>query len=60
MHYVTVALLSSILMLSILIDVLRFPLLRKDRGSRFFSELTITIRCTSSSRCCWYRHTKVL
>lgn len=42
MHYVTVALLSSILMLSILIDVLRFPLLRKDRGSRFFSELTIT------------------
>lgn len=41
MHYYLVALLSSILMLAILCDVIRFPLLRKDRGSRFFAELTI-------------------
>lgn len=41
MHYYGVTLLSSILMLAILFDVIRFPLLRKDRGSWFFSELTI-------------------
>lgn len=41
MHYYGVTLLSSILMFAILLDVLRFPLLRKDRGSWFFAELTI-------------------
>ncbi len=41
MHYFGVTLLASILMLSIFFDVLRFPLLRKDRGSFFFAELTV-------------------
>nr|WP_319474502.1 bifunctional diguanylate cyclase/phosphodiesterase [uncultured Sphaerochaeta sp.] len=41
MHYFEATLLSIILMLAILVDVLRFPLIKKDRGSRFFAELTI-------------------
>ncbi|HCS36906.1 MAG TPA: diguanylate cyclase [Sphaerochaeta sp.] len=41
MHYLEATLLSMVLMLAILIDVLRFPLIKKDRGSRFFAELTI-------------------
>lgn len=41
MHYFEVLVLSGILMLAILFDVLQFPLLRKIRGSRFFSELTV-------------------
>ena len=41
MHYLEATLLSMVLMLAILVDVLRFPLLKKDRGSRFFAELTI-------------------
>ncbi|WP_320121402.1 bifunctional diguanylate cyclase/phosphodiesterase [uncultured Sphaerochaeta sp.] len=41
MHYFEATLLSIVLMLAILVDVLRFPLIKKDRGSRFFAELTI-------------------
>ncbi len=41
MHYFEATLLSTVLMLAILVDVLRFPLIKKDRGSRFFVELTI-------------------
>jgi diguanylate cyclase len=41
MHYFEATLLSMVLMLAILVDVLRFPLIKKDRGSRFFAELTV-------------------
>jgi diguanylate cyclase (GGDEF)-like protein len=41
MHYIEATILSMVLMLAILADVLRFPLIKKDRGSRSFSELTI-------------------
>ena len=41
MQYFEATLLSMVLMLAILADVLRFPLIKKDRGSRFFAELTI-------------------
>jgi hypothetical protein len=41
MQYFEATLLSMVLMLAILVDVLRFPLIKKDRGSRFFAELTI-------------------
>ncbi len=39
MNYLEATLLSIVLMLAILVDVIRFPLLKKDRGSRFFAEL---------------------
>ncbi len=41
MQYFELTLLSIVLMLSIFIDIQRFPLLRKGRGSRFFCELAI-------------------
>ncbi|AEV30169.1 diguanylate cyclase (GGDEF) domain-containing protein [Sphaerochaeta pleomorpha str. Grapes] len=41
MNYFEATLLSMVLMLAILVDVLRFPLLKKDRGSLFFAELAI-------------------
>ena len=41
MRYLEATLFSMVLMLAILFDVLKFPLLKKDRGSRFFAELTI-------------------
>lgn len=41
MQYFEASLLSMVLMVAIFFDVLRFPLLSKDRGSRFFKEMTI-------------------
>ncbi len=41
MHYLEPLILSMVFMLTILFDVLRFPLIKKDSGSRFFAELTI-------------------
>lgn len=41
MQYLEFMLLSSSLMLAIFADVLRFPLLRKGRGSRFFGGISI-------------------
>ena len=41
MQFFEVNVLSVVLMLAIFFDILRFPLLNKDRGSRFFSQITI-------------------
>jgi len=41
MRFFEVNVLSVVLMLSIALDVIRFPLLNKDRGSRFFRELAV-------------------
>lgn len=41
MKYFEVNVLSVVLMLAIFFDVLRFPILRKDRGSKFFGEIAI-------------------
>jgi diguanylate cyclase (GGDEF)-like protein len=39
MHSLEAISMSAVLMLAIFIDVLRFPMLRQDRGSRFFGKL---------------------
>ena len=41
MNYLEATLLSMVLMLAILVDVVRFPLIKRDRGSRFFAELAV-------------------
>ncbi|HKL60145.1 MAG TPA: hypothetical protein VJ863_09615, partial [Sphaerochaeta sp.] len=41
MRFFEVNVLSVVLMLAIAFDVLRFPLLNKDRGSRFFAGIAI-------------------
>lgn len=41
MQFFEVNVLSVVLMLSIFFDVLRFPLLQKDKGSRFFREIAV-------------------
>ncbi len=41
MQFLEVNVLSVVLMLSMFFDILRFPLLNKDRGSRFFREIAV-------------------
>ncbi len=41
MQFFEVNVLSVVLMLSMFFDILRFPLLNKDRGSRFFREIAV-------------------
>lgn len=41
MQFFEVNVLSVVLMLSMFFDVLRFPLLQKDKGSRFFREIAV-------------------
>ena len=42
MSYLEPLILSIVLMIAIIIDILRFPIIKRDRGSRFFIELIIT------------------
>ncbi|MGD1833149.1 MAG: EAL domain-containing protein [Sphaerochaetaceae bacterium] len=42
MPYIESLLLSFVLMIFILVDILRLPLINKDRGSRFFIELAVS------------------